>query len=55
MDNEEQKPKEEKPNTNINPPKFHDKKGGLSLPINKEEECEDEDQDEQLEHLFEDE
>lgn len=59
MDKDEQKPsekpKEEKPNTEIKPPKFFDKKGGLDLHDNKEEECEDEDHDEQLKHLFDEE
>lgn len=55
MDKDEQKPQEEKPNTEITPPKFQDKKGGFDKLINKKEECKDEDHDEQLNHIFDDE
>jgi hypothetical protein len=58
MDKDEQKPinkpKEEKPNMNITPPKFGDKKGGLIRNRTNDDKV-DNQIDEQLKHLFDDE
>lgn len=50
-----QKPIEEKPKTDIVPPKFDNKKGGFYSNENDENLCEDENEDEQFKHLFDDE
>lgn len=52
MDKDKQNQPEEKPNKDLIPPKFLDVKSGKNNPTIKNEECEDENNDELLKHIF---